>query len=119
MANEKNLKPIRTKSEAREKGRKGGKKSAETRRQRKLLKDCMLDLLDLPVTNTKQWNQLSKLGVNPEEIDNRSLLTVALFMKATTGDVTAFKEIKSLIGEDNDKDLSKLDDVLDKIEGNI
>ena len=39
MANEGNLKPIRTKSEAREKGKKGGKKSGEVRAQRKTLRE--------------------------------------------------------------------------------
>ena len=41
MANEKNLKPIRTKSEAREKGKKGGIKSGEVRAQRKTLKEAL------------------------------------------------------------------------------
>ena len=122
MANEKNLIPFneRTESEQREIQSKGGKMSGETRRKKKLLKDCMQELLDLPVANTKQWNKLSKMGINVEEIDNRTLLTVALFSKAVeTGDVSAFKEIRNLIDEDANKDLSKLDDVLDKIEGNV
>lgn len=106
MANEKNLIPANKRSlnEARENGRKGGKRSGESRRKKKLLKDCMLDLLELPVANTKQWNRLSKMGIDPEEIDNRTLLTVSLFMKAVeTGDVSAFKEIRNLIGEDGNK----------------
>ena len=38
MANEKNLKPVRTKKEARERGRNGGIKSGEVRAQRKTLR---------------------------------------------------------------------------------
>lgn len=102
MANEKNLIPAAHHLTVEEQS-KGGKKSAETRRNRKLLKDCMLDLLDLPVTTTKYYNKLSKLGIKPEEIDNRSLLTVALFMRAVEmGDVNAFKEIRNLIDEGKD-----------------
>lgn len=115
MANEKNLIPNskRTPSELREMRKNGGKKSGEVRRNKKLLKDCMLDLLDLPVANTKQWNRLSKMGILPDNIDNRSLLTVSLFLKAVeTGDVSAFKEIRDLIGERGDEndsgDLEKL-----------
>lgn len=124
MANEKNLKPIneRTKSEQREIQSKGGKKSGEVRRRKKLLKDCMLDLLDLPVSEKKQCKKLEKMGIDPEDIDNRSLLTVALFTKACSGDVKAFKEIRDLIGENTkntDEDVQKLDAVLEKIEGNI
>ena len=43
MANEQNLQPIRTKSEAREKGRNGGVRSGEVRRERKLIKDRILE----------------------------------------------------------------------------
>lgn len=121
MANEKNLKPVRTKSEARERGKKGGEKSGQVRREKKLLKDCMLDLLKLPVSDSKNFNKLIMMGLDPEEIDNRSLLTVALFKKAVeSGDVNAFKEIRNLIGEDktdNEDVMNKLDDVLGMIKG--
>lgn len=91
----------RTPEERRENARKAGKRSGEVRRQKKLLKDCMLDLLALPVSNTKEWNKLSRMGIDATDIDNRALLTAALFRKAVeTGDVAAFKEIKSLIGEE-------------------
>ena len=120
MANEKNLISIgeRTTSEQREITKKGGQKSGESRRKRKLLKDCMLDLLELPVANTKQWNKLSKLGIDPEEIDNRTLLTVSLFMKAVeTGDVSAFKEIRNLIGEEkNVRKPGKLKELLEEFD---
>ena len=41
MANEQNLKPIRSVSEAREKGKNGGKKSGETRRRKRTLREIM------------------------------------------------------------------------------
>ncbi len=125
MANEKNLIPIKTlsKEEAKKRGSKGGKKSAESRRNKKLLKDCMLDLLDLPVSQQKTWNKLARMGIDPKKIDNRALLTASLFLRAVeTGDVSAFKEIRDLIGENNkntDDDINKLDEVLAKIGGNI
>lgn len=106
MANEKNLKPLneRTKSEQREIQKKGGVKSGESRRRKKALKDCMLDLLALPVADRKYYNNLAKLGVNTEDMDNRTLLVVSLFSKAVKdGDVAAFKEIRDLIGESGDQ----------------
>ena len=122
MANEKNLIPQAHVLTVEEQSA-GGKKSAETKRNRKLLKDCMLDLLDLPVSQRKKWNKLARMGIDPEKIDNRALLTTALFLRAVeTGDVNAFKEIRDLIGENNknnDDDLKKLDEVLAKIGGNI
>lgn len=99
MANEKNLKPIRSKSEAREKGKKGGRKSGKVRREKRLLKDCMLELLDLPVAEVEEQKKLASMGLDAEKIDNRALLTSALFLKGASGNVAAFKEIKELIGE--------------------
>ena len=124
MANEKNLIPFdkRTESEQREIAKKGGKKSGEARRNKKLLKDCMINLLSLPVNNQKDWNKLSRFGIEPDDIDNKELLTVALFKRALSGDVSAYKEIRSVIGEDresNEEQMQKLDEVLDKIGGNI
>lgn len=124
MANEKNLKPIKTlsKEEAKKRGSKGGKKSGEVRRQKRLLKDCMLELLELPVTDTKSWNKLSKLGIDIEKVDNRALLVASLFKKAVDfGDVQAFKEIRNLIGEDGDesKNEDKIADKLKEVFSNV
>lgn len=115
MANEKNLKPVRTKREARERGKKGGQKSGEVRREKRLLRDCMTELLDLPVNDTKRRNKLSRMGIDPERIDNRALLTVSLFMRAVEfGDVAAFKEIRDLIGENvSEANNSKLDELIE------
>lgn len=41
--NEQNLKPVRSKEEARERGRAGGKRSGEARREKKLIKDRILE----------------------------------------------------------------------------
>lgn len=79
MANNENLKPIRTESEAREKGKNGGKKSGEKRRERKALKDELLMLL------------------SQGDIGER--LSLALINKALTGDVRAYETIRDTIGE--------------------
>ena len=103
MANEQNLKPIKSLSteEAKKRGKKGGQRSGQVRRERKRLKEYMNLLLDLPVSDTKDFNKLSKMGIPLEEIDNKMMLVAALFKKATThGDVAAVKEIRSIIGDD-------------------
>lgn len=97
----------------REKGKKGGKKSGKARREKKLLKDCMLNLLDLPVSGTREFNKLSRMGLKPEDIDNRALLTAALFLKGASGDVAAFKEIKELIGEQQTEENGKLSELIE------
>mgnify|MGYP006923255995 FL=1 len=46
MANETNLRPVRSKEEARERGASGGKKSGEARRNKKMLRECLEALLE-------------------------------------------------------------------------
>lgn len=79
MANSENLKPVRTKSEAREKGKKGGIKSGEVRRARKTLKEELLLLLESGNTQNK--------------------ISLALVEKALKGDIKAFEVIRDTIGE--------------------
>lgn len=103
MPNEKNLIPLnqRTKSEQRRIASEGGRASGAARRRRKALRECMTELLDLPVTSGAHYNALMALGLDAEDIDNRMLLTAALFQNAvTTGDPKAFREVRDLLGED-------------------
>lgn len=79
MANSENLKPIRSMSEARENGKKGGIKSGEVRRARKTLKEELLLLLENGNTQNK--------------------ISVALVQKAIKGDIKAFEVIRDTIGE--------------------
>ena len=109
MANEHNLIPVRSENEAREKGRKGGIASGEARRKKKNLKSTMKAILSLEVSDADTWNMLSSMGIDPSDIDNQTAMAAALFRRATLlGDVSAFKEIRNLIGEDNDTERLKL-----------
>ena len=78
MAKE-DLKPVRTKEEAKERGRKGGIKSGEVRAQRKTLKEELLLLLS--------------------QGDTQSKMSLALIQKAMNGDTKAFEVIRDGIGE--------------------
>lgn len=103
MANEKNLIPF-TSDQSREKaqknGRIGGVASGVARRRKKSLKEAADMFLSLPVSDTKQWNKISKQGVDPEDIDNQMAIIVGLSMKAAKGDSKAAKVLFDLLGED-------------------
>lgn len=79
MANEQNLKPVSSKKEARERGRKGGLASVEARRKRKTLKEELLLMLS--------------------EGETQKSVTLALIEKAMSGDTKAFEVIRDTIGE--------------------
>lgn len=79
MANEQNLKPVRTTSEARKRGKAGGIRSGQVRAERKTLKEELLLLLSQGNTQNK--------------------LSLALIEKAMNGDTKAFEVIRDTIGE--------------------
>lgn len=139
--NEKNLTPFseRSVSEAREAGSKGGKASGETRRRKKDMKQKMKALLELPAAANDR-EQLEALGVSPDDMDNEMVLVMSMFLNATQGDTKAFDRVIQILGKDiaheelalkkrelklkekassegDSAALSKLDEVLGKIEG--
>ena len=82
MANEQNLKPLST-VKAREIGKIGGKKSAEVRKQKKMLKDLLEEALE---KKTKTGNKY---------ID----ITIALIKEAEKGNVKAYETIRDTLGQ--------------------
>ena len=79
MAGKENLRPVSSKEEARERGRKGGLASGEARRKRKTLKEELL--------------------LMHSEGETQQSVTLALIEKAMSGDTKAFEVIRDTIGE--------------------
>ena len=106
--NEQNLKPqnTRTKSEQREIAKSGGKKSGQSRRKRKAIKEQLELLMSLPVQDEKIKAKVETLGIEDKNIDNQMLITVALFQKALKGDTKAIELIRDTLGE---KPIEKLE----------
>ena len=77
MANEQNLQPVRTKKEARERGKNGGIKSGEARRERKSLREELLLLL--------------------EEDKMQEKISLALLDQAKKGNTKAYEIIRDTI----------------------
>lgn len=84
MANEKNLKPIQSENEAREKGAKGGISSGQARRRKKLLRECLEILLE--------ENRFT-------ETSGAEAIATKLFMAALDGNIKAFEIIRDTVGE--------------------
>lgn len=99
MPNERNLIPVRSTEEARERGRNGGRASGVSRRRKKSLKEAADLYLSLPVSDRKKWNKISKEGVDPEDIDNQMAMIIGLTQAAMRGDAKAAKIVVDLIGE--------------------
>lgn len=87
-------------SEARENGAKGGRKSGETRRRKRDMKQKMKMLLELPCYDTDDWNEASIMGVDMEAIDNETVMLIGLFREAKKGNVSAVREIRNILETD-------------------
>ena len=101
MRGEENLIPFskRSKEEAREQGRIGGKASGAARRRKRSLKEAADLFLSLPVTDQRTFNAMAKAGVNAEDTDYQMAVIVGLTMKAIKGDAKAAKTVIDLLGE--------------------
>lgn len=104
MPNERNLIPVRSTEEARERGRNGGRASGEARRRKKSLREAAELYLSLPVSDKRAWNKLAKDGVEPEDVDNQMAIIAGLTIKAVKGDAKAAKLLFELVGDQSGED---------------
>lgn len=102
-----NLKPVRSKEEARERGRNGGKKSGEARRKKRDAQQAARLILDLPVSAEATANNLKKMFVQEEDLTNRVALFARAFAQAMSGDIKAMQFIVEMAGETPDQKLNK------------
>ncbi len=94
-----------TPSERRENASKAGKASGAARRRKRDIKQCMQLLLSLPASSEDDWAQLVAAGVSlnllsDDEITNLLVVNAALLNRAKQGDVSAVKELRSILGDD-------------------
>lgn len=95
-----NLKPVRTKEEARKRGRAGGIKSGQVRKARKTLKEELIALLGTKIDGKTMQEKMS----------------LAIISEAMAGNTKAFTAIRDTIGEkpkdEIDVSVKKLEDIL-------
>jgi len=93
MANDgtKNLIPqsMRTKEEQREIARKGGKASGAARRERKLMREALAEIL------SREYIEKD----TGEKVDGTTLLMVKAFKNALNGDMRAIEFVRDTLGE--------------------
>ena len=98
MASE-NLIPVRTKEEARERGRNGGLKSGAARRAKKSMRETANYLLNKKVTGPAR-KQLEQLGIKKGDQNYQTALVVTLVKRAAMeGDIPAIRLLAELTGE--------------------
>lgn len=98
MANEENLKKIRSTSEARELGKKGGKASGKARRKKANLKNALNTILTAEATS-KTAQILEELGF---ENTNEMAIMLSLTQQAMKGNVRAIELINKMATSEKD-----------------
>lgn len=94
-----NLDPVRSKDEAKKRGRNGGLKSGVVRRNKRDAKNAMKHLLDLAAKGTLKDN-LTALGIESDDQTNMMALQARMFTMAMQGNLQAYEKIMKLIGDD-------------------
>ena len=102
MANESNLKPVRSKSEARSRGKKGGIASGKARREKKQFKETLETLLSMCMEDGKEMaveDITSFKGIKGKNISVQEAILIAQIQKAMKGDTRAAEYVRDTIGQ--------------------
>ena len=103
--NEKNLKPIRTESEAREKGRNGGIASGKARREKKTIQKILADYLNKDVQSNKSLKKIADTaGITGEQSIKELVTAVCILNTLKKGDIDKLSSIMDLLGESVEKE---------------
>ena len=96
MANSENLKPVRTKSEARERGRNGGRASGKSRRRKAAFRDTLNLLLSLDIDDDEWAPLLRSLGL---DCTLETALNMAMIKAGLAGNVKAYEAVAKYAGQ--------------------
>ena len=100
MANEQNLRPIRTESEARKKGRNGGIASGIARREKKTIQKILNDFLSTAAKDNPQVAQLAaKMGLKSDDSIKDLFTIVCTLNTLKDGNLSDLERLSKLLGE--------------------
>jgi len=96
LANNENLRPVRTTSEARERGRNGGKASGKSRRRKAAFRETLNLLLTLDIDDDEWAPLLRSLGL---DCTLETALNMAMIKAGLTGNVKAYEAVAKYAGQ--------------------
>lgn len=94
-----NLRPVRTKEEARERGRNGGIASGKARRAKKTISQIGDMIGGLDIKNEKNREIMRQAGITDEDMINDVGMMFRLNQKAQGGDTRAIELLAKLRGQ--------------------
>ena len=102
MTNEQNLDPVKSKEEARKRGRAGGIASGKARREKKLMRETLDIILSMPMKNGKNADVesiRSFAALKGKNISVQEAILIAQVQKAMKGDTKAAEYVRDTIGQ--------------------
>lgn len=95
---------VPTSKEAREIGAKGGKKSVENRKKKKLLDEIIKRILDLQ-PDDKDRDKLEQMGLQDKEVNNATFFAYSLFKNGCSGNNKAMELVAEVLNGNDKKEL--------------
>ena len=99
ILNDENLRVLTT-DEAREIGAKGGKVSAQRRRERKTMQELLKTLLDSKLTDKELREKIKAAGIKDADVTNGMAMLYAMFQSTLGGSSKAFSALMDLLGKE-------------------
>ena len=103
-----NHEPVQSALSAGQKGRCMAKKKT------KKLSECLSDILNLTVNDEDDAEFLKSMGIKKRS-DNKTLIMARLFDRASSGDIQAIKEVRSIMSDDENKDSGKFKEIIEAV----
>lgn len=102
MTNEQNLDPVKSKEEARKRGRAGGIASGKARREKKKMRETLEIILSMPMKNGK-FTDVESIrnfaALKGKNISVQDAIMIAQIQKAMKGDTKAAEYVRDTIGQ--------------------
>lgn len=95
----KNLKPVRTKEEARERGRKGGIASGKARREKKTMQELAKWVMELPVKDAALDDIKCLAGLKGKNVSVAEAALLQQASKAVNGSLQSLQFLRDTAGE--------------------
>lgn len=97
--------------EAVDRGKKGGQRSGEVRRERKRIKEYLEILLSVKENEPSILEEMNELDLNEEDKTQAMAITLSALKKAKSGDLRAIEFIRDTIGEKPSLDINSNMDI--------
>ncbi len=79
--------------------------------------DCLQYVLSLGSVDVQKQEMMTEVGVKKQDMSNKMVLAVMLFLQAAEGNVQALKEVRQILGGEADAD--KQGDIVKTLEEKI